>query len=134
MENKKKYDIIIKTEKITEKDEDKDMTQKTLKRYVPYYDEDYCVKVGEKVMLVEKYDELKQESWWKIVRNADNGIGGNMDSSEKRYHGWRGTTNNTATYAHGLRKVIKASGLIEDSNGEWYQKVTVGKDLTEDEE
>lgn len=110
------------------------MTQKTLKRYVPYYDEDYCVKVGEKVMLVEKYDELKQESWWKIVRNADDGIGGNMDSSTKRYHGWRGTTNNTATYAHGLRKVIKASDLIEDSDGDWYQKVTVGKDLTEGED
>lgn len=39
------------------------MTQKTLKRFVPYDDEAFCVKVGEKVMLVEKTNELSGDIW-----------------------------------------------------------------------
>lgn len=110
------------------------MTQKTLKRFVPYDNEAFCVKVGEKVMLVEKTNELSGDIWWEIVRNSDDGISGNMNAEIKRYHGWRGTTSNIGTYAHGLRQVIKASELVEDSDGKWYQKITVGKDLTENED
>ena len=38
----------------------------------------------------------------------DNGEGwpGNSDPTQCRYHGWRGTTNDWAIYAHGLRRVL----------------------------
>lgn len=57
-----------------------------------------------------------------------------MNPEIKRYHGWRGTSYGTATYAHGLREVIKISEPIEYEDGYMYQKVTVGRDLSPDKE
>ena len=39
-----------------------------------------------------------------LIRDPD-GVGGNMDPSAKRLHGWRGTTNDVARHAHGWRRV-----------------------------
>jgi len=33
-------------------------------------------------------------------------VSGNGDSSQRRYHGWRGTTNNVCVMAHGWRRVV----------------------------
>jgi len=43
-----------------------------------------------------------------LLLGADNGEGwpGNSDPHQCRYHGWRGTTNDWAIYAHGLRRVL----------------------------
>lgn len=110
------------------------MKQKTLKVFINEFDFNLTrpLCVGEEVMLIEKYNENTNKSWWDL-RRCD-GIGGNIDSNIKKYHGWRGTTNNIGIYAHGLRKVIRASELMQDSDGDYFQKVTVGKDLKPDEE
>lgn len=44
------------------------------------------------------------ESAW-LVADHGEGLPGNTDHNIRRYHGWRGTTNGIATYAHGLRTV-----------------------------
>ena len=84
------------------------------------------IQVGEKMVLVSSEDvgpgSKSKERYYLIADKG--GVSGNMDRDIKRYHGWRGTTNNSSVYAHGLREVIKIS---ERKNGDIY--VTVGKDL-----
>lgn len=103
------------------------MTQKTLRHYIDGAHSE--VKVGDEVVLVECYDSNSGTTRWQI-RIAPDGIGGNMDDSVKRFHGWRGTTNNVSITAHGLRRVIKVTDKEDDY--EVYQKVTVGPDLHPD--
>lgn len=116
------------------------MRQKTLKVYIdPYCGNEFyeplnkTVSVGEKVMLIEKYNELTGKSNFTVNKSQD-GISGNMNSDIKKYHGWRGTFNDVATYAHGLREVVKVGNLEEDNEGYYYQKITVGKDLKPNDE
>lgn len=54
----------------------------------------------------------------------ENGVPGNMDTTIKRRHGWRGTTNDVSVTAHGLREIIKIS-----TGRSGRVSVTVGKDL-----
>lgn len=103
------------------------MKQKTLRHYTDGAHPE--VKVGDEVVLVERYDSNSGTTQWQI-RNAPDGIGGNLDYSVKRFHGWRGTTNNISITAHGLRRVIKVTDKEDDY--EVYQKVTVGPDLHPD--
>ena len=44
----------------------------------------------------------------RVCASPDNGEGwcGNSDQSIKRYHGWRGTTNDWAFYGHGVRRCL----------------------------
>lgn len=55
---------------------------------------------------------------------CDEGAPGNSNPKIKLFHGWRGTSNNTANYAHGKRKITAIRVL---KNGD--VAVTVGKDL-----
>lgn len=114
------------------------MRQKTLKIHIDEACGFPCditkpLSLGERVMLVEKYDESTGKSWYTLCRSE--GISGNVDPSIKKYHGWRGTTSGIATFAHGLREVIRADEPVEatDDFG-YYQKVTVGKDLKPSED
>ena len=52
-----------------------------------------------------------------------------MDRSVKRYHGWRGTTNNISVEACGLRRIVK---IQHCKNGNAW--ITVSADLKPDEE
>lgn len=108
------------------------MKQKTPKVYDGTFFP-YPVKEGEKYILIERYSESEDKGSFYLMEDRG-GISGNMNPGIKRYHGWRGTSYGTATYAHGLREVIKASEPMEDRDGCIYQKVTVGKDLLPDEE
>lgn len=60
---------------------------------------------------------------------STDGIGGNSNSDIKRFHGWRGTTNDTSCYAHGLREIVKIRTL---KNG--HVAVTVGPDICPDKD
>lgn len=110
------------------------MTQKTFRLYEGNFDYNvYPVKTGEKYVLIERRKEGEDNGNFDL-RKDNGGIGGNMNPDIKRYHGWRGTSYGTATYAHGLREVIKASEPMLDEDGMRYQKITVGKDLLPNEE
>ena len=107
------------------------MTQKTLRHYTDGAHIGWGpeVKIGDEVILVERFDVNRGLTQWQL-RIAPDGIGGNMDGSFKRYHGWRGTTNDISITAHGLRRVIKVRD--SDSDYDVYQTVTVGPDLHPD--
>jgi len=61
--------------------------------------------VGDSGILgISELADGREDAW--LVPDNGEGIGGNTNHEIKRYHGWRGTTNGTATYAHGLRTVI----------------------------
>lgn len=83
-------------------------------------------------LLLEYYHELTGKSDWLMKLDNIGGAPGNLDRNDLKYHGWRGTTNNVALYAHGLRRITKA--VYEERYGRVYLKVTVGKDLAEDKE
>ncbi|HIQ83052.1 MAG TPA: hypothetical protein IAA52_08105 [Candidatus Pullichristensenella stercorigallinarum] len=98
------------------------MKQKTFKS-------DEKFKVGDLVILLERSYINDGYSTFDAIPYTGDGISGNMDSSIKRFHGWRGTTNDVAQYAHGVRKIIRVG-----ATDEWGEKTkyTVGADLHPD--
>ena len=87
-----------------------------------------CVKIGAELTLVSHEDvspnnirsgEIKPHYYL-----FDGPIGGNSNPDITRYHGWRGTWNDRATYAHGVHRVLKMRTL---KNG--AIAVTIGQDL-----
>jgi hypothetical protein len=63
--------------------------------------------VGCLVKYVDTQDGSKRYGW---VAGTE-GVGGNMDHSQKETHGWRGTTNDTAIFAEGLWQVLEVKQL-----------------------
>ena len=88
--------------------------------------------IGAEFILMEYQNTVRGNSWFALRRHDGEGIGGNMNRNVKRYHGWRGTTNDIAAYAHGVRKIIKVSDVLQNADGFDYIKVTVGPDLHPD--
>lgn len=72
---------------------------------------------------------LRGTEWYNLIPGDHGGVGGNMDPKVKRYHGWRGTTNDVAKYAEGLRRVEK---ITKYKNGNVHIKLS--GDLAEDKE
>jgi hypothetical protein len=66
---------------------------------------------------------------FELLFDRPDGIGGNMDQNIKRFHGWRGTTNDSCCTAYGLREIVK---IRELKNG--TVAVTVGPDLVPDQD
>lgn len=103
-------------------------TQKTFKvtdlRFEP--------KVGQEVILVGRENVNVQRSGYEkfTIVDAPAGIPGNMDHSIKKYHGWRGTTDDIALYAYGLRKILKVQAV--DMGADYGYKITVGPDMHPD--
>ena len=110
------------------------ITQRTVKVYAHNGSINFKrIEVGDEFILVGYENLMTGDSWFELHPDNGKGIPGNMDHEVCRYHGWRGTTNDVYRVAHGLRKVIKVSGILWD-NDEYdeYVKVTVGKDLHPD--
>ena len=91
------------------------------------YNMGFTPAVGQEVLLVERQHITKGGSTWKIYADLPDGLPGNMDHTQKACHGWRGTTNDVATYAHGIRKITKVSPVTIDADSGY--KITVGPDL-----
>lgn len=65
-----------------------------------------AIKPGDHVIVYTRENILTGEETYYVSKEwAADGIGGNMDWSEKRFHGWRGTTDNIALYALGVYSV-----------------------------
>ena len=62
-----------------------------------------------------------------LIGFCDGPVGGNMDASVTRYHGWRGTTDDWSVYAHGLREVLS---VRRTANG---AVIKLGPDQSEQE-
>lgn len=92
------------------------------------YDDLEWVVPGEKCMLVGRTNVLSGKEWYEL-RHTTSGIGGNLDTSIKRYHGWRGTSNDYSTTAYGLREILAVEVLKDDVYDGRTLRVTLSKDL-----
>ena len=75
-------------------------------------------------IVIEKENVRTGEKSYRLVSDISEGISGNMDASEKRYHGWRGTTNDVQSTALG---VMRITNMIPLKNGK--NRITLSKDL-----
>lgn len=63
-------------------------------------------KPGDEVLVYSTENLNTGREYYNISkRAAKDGLPGNLDASQKRFHGWRGTTNNISIYAHGVYRV-----------------------------
>ena len=62
--------------------------------------------IGEERILVKHKDIMTGATRY-TLREDNGGIGGNLNPEIKRYHGWRGTTNDMSVTAMGLRRIEK---------------------------
>ena len=62
------------------------------------------LKVGERYILTNWSYILSGREVYRLSKDNGKGVSGNMKDIY-RYHGWRGTTNNCAVYAMGVRRV-----------------------------
>mgnify|MGYP007124305884 FL=1 len=95
----------------------------------PAVDVIYMVATKSYLGLKNSSDIIKQDF---ILFKADNGEGwgGNSDPNIKRYHGWRGTTDDWSLYGEGVRKCIAA---YVTGNRSKTVRFVFGKDLKKDE-
>lgn len=94
---------------------------------------------GDPVLVFTATDVITGEECWKFRKDfAKDGYPGNLDSSERCFHGWRGTTNNTRIYAYGVYRVDSVEEIKKRNRWgcvERYVKVVLGKkDIKADED
>ena len=65
------------------------------------------LKTGIPYLVCENRNTIKGTKYYSFNPDISKGIPGNMDPSVRRYHGWRGTTDNVSRYALGVRKIEK---------------------------
>lgn len=66
--------------------------------------------------------------WHRLTPGDNGGVPGNMDRNVRRYHGWRGTTNDVSVDACGVHAV---TDIQTHKNGN--VKITLSPDLKPDE-
>ena len=79
--------------------------------------------VGETYAVAEEENLLTGEKRY-IFKEPDTGFAGNLDHTERYYHGWRGTTDNWHRMALGVFEVLS---ITEQKNGKYCIKLS--KDL-----
>ena len=89
------------------------------------------INVGDAVLVYSRENLMTGKSEWGLRKDfAETGYPGNMDSSVRCYHGWRGTTNNVSVTAHGVYKVKTVEHLRKRNRDGWterYLKVVLSK-------
>lgn len=84
--------------------------------------------IGTEYVLVERTNVNTGARWHELREHHKGGIPGNMDHTIRRYHGWRGTTNDISTDAMGLRRI---EAVTKYKNGN--VKITLSEDLLPNE-
>ena len=84
------------------------------------------IETGKEYVLVE-YKNINSGNTEYYLSPDIVGVGGNMDANIKRFHGWRGTTNNRQKIALGVRKV-NAIKTFKTGNS----RITLSDDLHPD--
>lgn len=103
-----------------------------------YYDNPNGLNVGDPVLVYSKTRVMTGKTEWHISnRFADRGYPGNMDPSIRRFHGWRGTTNDIHIDAHGVYTVKAVDKVHRREWGEdvLCDRVEIGNvDIKKDED
>lgn len=80
-------------------------------------------KAGDKVLVLQKEDLNDGFEWYILSKTyAATGYPGNLDHTEFRFHGWRGTTNNIAVTACGVYEIKKV-----EMRDDYKAKITIGR-------
>lgn len=88
------------------------------------------IQPGDKVLVYSRLDTMSGHEIFRISKRfAGSGYPGNLDSSEMCFHGWRGSYNNVATYAHGVYAVKSVSREDGDFRGQYLRVELARKDL-----
>ena len=86
---------------------------------------------GDAVLVYSRQNDVTGEESWHISKEfAAEGFPGNLDSSVKCFHGWRGTTNNIRTEAHGVYIVKSVDEIVKKRNDgfhDFYTRIVIGK-------
>lgn len=84
---------------------------------------------GQIYTVVEYSNVNTGAKWHKLLAGDNGGVSGNIDPAIKRYHGWRGTTNNVSKEADGVRRIEK---ITQYKNGNY--KLILSDDLVSDKD
>lgn len=84
---------------------------------------------GEIYTVVEYSNILTGAKWYKLMAGDFGGVAGNQNPAIRKYHGWRGTTNDVSKDAEGVRRIEK---IIQYKNGNY--KIVLSGDLVPDKE
>lgn len=80
------------------------------------------IRVGGVYKVMRYEHEWKDDpAQYKFLSDIETGWPGNLDSSIRRYHGWRGTTNNIYAEALGVFEVLD---IVEQKNGMYRVKLS----------
>lgn len=98
--------------------------------YLMDHPEIAALNAGDAVLVASRRNLMTgKESYQLYPQYAESGYPGNTDHSIKRFHGWRGTTNDTYVEAHGVYTVKSADRIGSTL------KIVLGKvDIKSDEE
>ena len=97
--------------------------------YIMDFDEEKIC-VGDEVLVYSECDTMTGKEWFNISKLlAHDGYPGNVDSSIRRYHGWRGTTNDIAVYAYGVYTVKSVTHEDGDFRNQYLKVVINHKDI-----
>lgn len=100
-----------------------------LDRFETYRWIDRDLMPGTPVLVISKENLMTGETAYELSTiHAESGFPANMDSADKRFHGWRGTTNDIRVEAHGVYKVKLREVFPE------YLKVTLSHNDIKDGE
>ena len=91
------------------------------------YHDGVTLDVGAAYLICEHRNELNGAKWYTFNPDISKGVPGNSDPSIRRYHGWRGTTNNVVKNALGVRKIEKITRF-----GNGTARVKLSEDLHPD--
>ena len=70
--------------------------------------------VGQEFKVLERKEIMSGAVNYNFSEDTSSGWGGNMNRNIRRFHGWRGTTNDISTDALGIRRIEK---VTEFKNG-----------------
>ena len=96
------------------------------------------IQPGDLVLVYTRENAMTGGVEWHINKAfAASGYPGNMDGSVRRFHGWRGTTNDQRIEAHGVFRVKSVSTVYRDLDGNsapFLKVVLTGRDVKADAE
>lgn len=86
--------------------------------------------VGKEYAIAERKNILSGSVSYvfRLIRgDGTDGFGGNLDHNVKRFHGWRGTTNDVSKTALGVFRILS---IVEQKNG--LSRIKLSEDLHPD--
>lgn len=103
-------------------------------KYVYIYENDMYPEIkeyyreGDEVLVYSRVNNNTGSETFEISKEyAREGYPGNLNTHIRRFHGWRGETNNISTYAHGVYTVKAVEIKVGRYAADQYIKITLNR-------